>query len=69
MEDAIPYVKENTNVTVRFFKGAPFSVEPPNFVVLEVTHTEPGFKGDTASSNAVSYTHLDPSARPPHRSG
>lgn len=53
VEDAIPYVKENTNVTVRFFKGAAFSVEPPNFVVLEVTQTEPGFKGDTASSNVT----------------
>ena len=53
VEDAIPYVKENTNVTVRFFKGATSSVEPPNFVVLEVTQTEPGFKGDTASSNVT----------------
>ena len=50
VEDAIPFVKENTNVTVRFFKGAPFSVEAPNFVELEVTATEPGFKGDTASN-------------------
>ena len=49
-EDAIPYVKEGTNVTVRFFKCQPFSVEAPNFVVLEVTDTEPGFKGDTASN-------------------
>ena len=40
VEDAIPYVKENTNVTVRFFKGKAFSVEAPNFVVLEVTDTE-----------------------------
>ena len=48
--DAIPYVKENTNVTVRFFKGNAFSVEAPNFVTLEVTDTEPGFKGDTASN-------------------
>ena len=50
VEDAIPFVKENTNVTVRFFKGAPFSVEAPNFVELEVTATEPGFKGDTATN-------------------
>ena len=50
VEDAIPYVKENTNVTVRFFKGSAFSVEAPNFVTLEVTDTEPGFKGDTASN-------------------
>jgi elongation factor P len=48
--DAIPYVKEGTNVTVRFFKGTAFSVVAPNFVELEVTDTEPGFKGDTASN-------------------
>ena len=53
VEDAIQYMKENTNATVRFFKGAPFSVEAPNFVELQVTHTEPGFKGDTASSNVT----------------
>ena len=50
VEDAIPFVKEGTNVTMRFFKGSPFSVEAPNFVVLQVTDTEPGFKGDTASN-------------------
>ena len=50
VEDSIPYVKENTNVTVRFFKNEAFSVEAPNFVELEVTDTEPGFKGDTASN-------------------
>ena len=50
VEDAMPFVKENTNVTVRFFKGAPFSVQAPNFVELQVTNTEPGFKGDTAAN-------------------
>ena len=50
VEDAIPFVKEGTNVTVRFFKGSAFSVEAPSFVVLEVTDTEPGFAGDTASN-------------------
>ena len=50
VEDAIPFVKEGTNVTVRSFKGSAFSVEAPNFVVLEVTDTEPGFAGDTASN-------------------
>lgn len=50
VEDTIPYVKENTNVTVRFFKGAAFSVEAPLFVELEIIDTEPGFKGDTASN-------------------
>ena len=50
VEDAIPFVKENTNVTVRFFKGAPFSVQAPNFVELQVTETDPGFAGDTAAN-------------------
>ncbi|HPF87761.1 MAG TPA: elongation factor P, partial [Candidatus Limiplasma sp.] len=50
VEDAIAFVKEGSNVTMRFFKGSAFSVEPPNFVELEVTDTEPGFKGDTASN-------------------
>ena len=50
VEDAIPYVKEGTNVTVKFFKGSAFSVAAPNFVEMEVIDTEPGFKGDTASN-------------------
>ena len=49
VEDAIPFVKESTNVTVKFFKGSAFSVSAPNFVELEITDTEPGFKGDTAT--------------------
>ena len=50
VEDAIPFMKENTTATVRFFKGSAFSVAAPNFVALQVTDTEPGFKGDTASN-------------------
>ena len=49
VEDALQFVKENMNVTVKFFKGNPFSVEAPNFVELEVAQTDPGFKGDTAT--------------------
>lgn len=49
VEDAMKYVKENMNVTIKFFKGAPFSVEPPNFVELVVVDTEPGVKGDTVT--------------------
>lgn len=52
VEEAIRYVKENSNVTIKFFKGAAFSVEPPNFVELEVTETDPGFKGDTANGGS-----------------
>ena len=50
VEDSIPFMKENTEATIRFYKGAPFSVEAPTFVDLEVIHTEPGFKGDTATN-------------------
>ncbi|MDR2656979.1 MAG: elongation factor P [Oscillospiraceae bacterium] len=50
VEDAIRFIKENTVVDVRYFKGKAFSVEPPNFVELQITQTEPGFKGDTASN-------------------
>lgn len=49
VEEAIRYVKENMSVTIKFFKGQAFSVEPPFFVVLEIAETEPGFKGDTAT--------------------
>jgi len=46
--DAIIYIKENDMATIRFHQGEAFSVAPPLFVELEVTETEPGFKGDTA---------------------
>jgi elongation factor P len=49
VSDAMPYVKENMTVTVKFFKGSPFVVDPPNFVELVVSETEPGVKGDTAT--------------------
>ena len=50
VDEAMYFVKENTPVTSRFFKGAAFSVEPPNFVELQVTATEPGFAGNTATN-------------------
>ncbi len=50
VEDAMNFVKENMTVTIKFFKGEAFSVEPPNFVELQITSTEPGFKGDTATA-------------------
>lgn len=50
VEDALNYIKENMSVTIKFFKNVAFSVEPPNFVELQIVETEPGFKGDTATS-------------------
>ncbi len=49
VEEAIMYLKPNDTAVIKFYKGEAFSVEAENFVVLEVTHTEPGVKGDTAS--------------------
>ena len=49
VKEAIQYVKENDMAMLRFYEGKPFSVEAPNFVELEVTETEPGVKGDTAT--------------------
>ena len=47
--DALRFVKENMLVKILSYKGNVFGVEPPNFVELEVTETEPGVKGDTAT--------------------
>ncbi len=46
--DALKFVKENENVKVCSYNGKVYSVEPPLFVELVITDTEPGFKGDTA---------------------
>ena len=47
--DALKFVKENDMVKMLSYQGKVFSVEPPMFAELEVTDTEPGFKGDTAT--------------------
>lgn len=47
--DALKFVKENETVKVCSYNGKVFSVEPPLFVELAITDTEPGFKGDTAT--------------------
>lgn len=47
--DALKFVKENMIVKILSYKGNVFGVEPPNFVELQVTATEPGFKGDTST--------------------
>ena len=47
--DAMKFVKENEMVKMCSHNGKVFAVEPPLFVELEITETEPGFKGDTAT--------------------
>ena len=48
--DNFKFVKENMVCKILSYKGSVFGVEPPNFVDLVVTATEPGFKGDTATN-------------------
>ncbi len=47
--DALKFVKENEMVKVCSHNGNVFAIEPPLFVELQITDTEPGFKGDTAT--------------------
>ena len=48
--DSFKFVKENMVCKILSYKGNVFGVEPPNFVELKVTKTDPGFKGDTATN-------------------
>ncbi len=59
--DNFKFVKENTDVKMLSYKGNVFGVEPPFFVELKVTQTDPGFKGDTAT-NATKEATLETGA-------
>ncbi len=50
VEEALVYMTENMKATIKFYKGEAFSVEAPNFVVLQVTQCEPGAVGNTATN-------------------
>ena len=50
LPDSFRYVKENDVCKILSYKCKFFGVEPPTFVTLEVTHTEPGLKGNTATN-------------------
>jgi elongation factor P len=49
IEESLPFLKDNMNFKVLSYKGNVFGVEPPTFVELEVTYTEPGIKGSTST--------------------
>ena len=56
VEDSLKYIKENDMVSIRFFNGQPFSVEPENFVTMRIIQADPGVPGNTATNalkNAV----------------
>ncbi len=48
--DAVNFLKDNLELTIVFYKNRPVSVDLPTFVELKVVHTEPGVKGDTATT-------------------
>ena len=50
LSDNFKFVKENMPCKILSYKGKVFGVEPPTFVTLQVTKTDPGFKGDTATN-------------------
>ena len=50
LSDNFKFVKENMECVISSYKGKVFSVEPPFFVELEVTQTDPGFAGNTATN-------------------
>jgi len=50
LSDSFKFVKENDICRILSYKGKVFGVEPPTFVTLEVTKTDPGFKGNTATN-------------------
>ena len=50
LDDNFKFVKEEMICKILSYKGNVFGVEPPNFVELVVTQTDPGFKGDTATN-------------------
>ena len=51
--DSMKFVKENEEVTVSFYQGNAFAIEPPITVELVITESEPGVKGNTATGAQV----------------
>lgn len=50
LPDSFRFVKEETDCKILSYKGKVFGIEPPNFVELAITETDPGFKGNTATN-------------------
>jgi elongation factor P len=50
--DARDFLKENIEVEILFINDSPVTVELPNFIELQITETDPGIRGDTASGGS-----------------
>ena len=59
MGDALNYLTEGLIVTIQKFNGNPIGLQMPSTVVLAVTYTEPGARGDTASGNVTKPAKLE----------
>ena len=62
LEELLPFMKEGMELDILLHEGNPISIEPPNFVELEVTYAEEGLKGDTAT-NATKEVDLETGAK------
>lgn len=62
LTDSFKFVKEEMTCKILSYKGKVFGVEPPTFVELQITQTDPGFKGDTAT-NATKPATLETGAQ------
>ena len=59
IEEVKPYLKENINYNILYFSEKPIAVNPPLFVELTVTETQPGVRGDTAQGGATKPATLE----------
>ncbi len=57
--DALDFLVEGAMIQVHKFNGNPIGLELPPHVELEVTYTEPGARGDTASGNVTKSAKLE----------
>ncbi|EIJ43699.1 translation elongation factor P [Beggiatoa alba B18LD] len=56
VSEAIKWLKGEEECTVMLWNGAPIGVSPPNFVILAITDTEPGIRGDTSGGGSKTAT-------------
>ena len=52
MEDAAQWIKGEEICTMTLWNGSPLAISAPNFVILEITETDPGIRGDTATGGS-----------------
>lgn len=56
MGDTVKWIKGQEECIVTLWNGVPLAVNPPNFVVLQVTETDPGLRGDTSGGGSKAAT-------------